>query len=690
MGFRVNSNISALNASANLNKTTRSLSHSLEKLSSGLRINKAADDASGLQIADSLQSQYTGLGQAIRNVNDAIGIAQIADKAMDEQIKILNTIKTKAIQAAQSGQTTETRKALQQDITKLMEELDNIAASTSYNGKSLLSGSFTNQSFQIGAYSDEVVKMSIQSTSSDSIGNSRFETAANYVISSGINQLKNVTLKFKAVDGNKDVKFESVKISTSVGTGIGVLTEVINKNSDKTGIRAAWQVMSTGDYPVKEGKIQGLIINGINIGSLEVKKNDNDKSLVNSINSKKDETGVEAFIDNEGKLNLTSVDGRAIDVKTLGLKDNDILGGGSFKRVYIGTHEIQAGTLNNFKINGVNLGTITFLDDDSDETLVNTINSYSNQTGVKAFVDEEGRLNLISDNNVAAVLEADSGLDKIGANELTTDKSSNTIQSGTIHGFTINGVNLGDVDVDTDDANHNLRDTINNFKDETGVEAFVDSGGYLHLVDLEGKGIELDDANGGSDINSVFGGVSPTTEYTLDNKDNVNVGRITLKRHTPQDIIISGINTSAIGLINSTMPTAVLTLRTIKGDFDADVASAIGAHANEYQIGANEGLSEGVTTLRGAMAVIDVADAARKILDKIRADIGSVQNQLTSTINNISVTQVNVKNAESQIRDVDFAEETANFNKNNILAQAGNYALSQANSIQQNVLKLLQ
>ncbi len=92
----------------------------------------------------------------------------------------------------------------------------------------------------------------------------------------------------------------------------------------------------------------------------------------------------------------------------------------------------------------------------------------------------------------------------------------------------------------------------------------------------------------------------------------------------------------------------------------------------------------------GAQVMIDVAEAARKTLDKLRADLGSVQNQLVATINNITVTQVNVKSAESQIRDVDFASESANFSKFNILAQSGSYAMSQANAVQQNILRLLQ
>ena len=98
MSFRINTNIQAMNAQVNTNKVGNNLSNSLEKLSSGLRINKAADDSSGMAIADSLRSQSNALGQAIRNTNDAIGMVQIADKAMDEQLKILDTIKTKATQ----------------------------------------------------------------------------------------------------------------------------------------------------------------------------------------------------------------------------------------------------------------------------------------------------------------------------------------------------------------------------------------------------------------------------------------------------------------------------------------------------------------------------------------------------------------------------------------------------------------
>jgi flagellin len=298
------------------------------------------------------------------------------------------------------------------------------------------------------------------------------------------------------VDGLHDIKLESVTISTSAGTGIGVLAETINKNSDKTGVRASWQVQETGKTAVATGNISGLTINGITVGDIvDVKANDKDGKLVNAINAVKDLTGVEASIDNRGNLVLNSIDGRGIKISGNGLQ--------------------------------------------------------------------------------------------------------------TTAGFASNSAE--------------------------------------------------------------------------------NYGRLTLTRLDSRDIIVSGTHA---GLSSSAE--ATINLRSIKGKFSKDQASAMGAFANSNVENYGKDIGAGVTTLKGAMAVMDIAETAQKMLDKIRSDLGSVQNQLVSTINNISITQVNVKSAESQIRDVDFAEESANFNKHNLLAQSGSYAMSQANAVQQNVMRLLQ
>ena len=282
MAFQVNTNVNALNATAQSTFTQTSLSSSLQKLSSGLRINSAKDDASGMAIADSLRSQANALGQAIRNTNDGMGIIQIADKAMDEQVKILDTIKTKATQAAQDGQTTTTRTAIQADINRLIESLDNIAQTTSYNGLNLLAGSFTNKEFQVGAYSNQTIRASIGATSSDKIGHVRSETMK-------FTATGEVALNFIATNGGKDVSIESVVISTSAGTGLGAVAEAINKNSDNLGgVRADYTVIATGANAIAAGDVTSLTINGVSIGNITgIQANDKDNRLVQAINATK-------------------------------------------------------------------------------------------------------------------------------------------------------------------------------------------------------------------------------------------------------------------------------------------------------------------------------------------------------------------------------------------------------------------
>ncbi|MGM0624134.1 MAG: flagellin, partial [Campylobacterota bacterium] len=150
------------------------------------------------------------------------------------------------------------------------------------------------------------------------------------------------------------------------------------------------------------------------------------------------------------------------------------------------------------------------------------------------------------------------------------------------------------------------------------------------------------------------------------------------------------IEVSASGLGTSASAETTIKLRDLRGEFTADQRSAIGANANSSIENITATLAAGVGTLKGAMAVMDIAESAQKTLDSVRSDLGSVQNQLVATINNISVTQVNVKASESSIRDVDFAAESSTFQKHNILAQSGSYAMSQANAVQQNVMRLLQ
>ncbi|EOB5525140.1 flagellin A [Campylobacter jejuni] len=572
MGFRINTNIGALNAHANSVVNARELDKSLSRLSSGLRINSAADDASGMAIADSLRSQAATLGQAINNGNDAIGILQTADKAMDEQLKILDTIKTKATQAAQDGQSLKTRTMLQADINRLMEELDNIANTTSFNGKQLLSGNFINQEFQIGASSNQTVKATIGATQSSKIGLTRFETGGR-ISSSG-----EVQFTLKNYNGIDDFQFQKVVISTSVGTGLGALAEEINKSADKTGVRATFTVETRGIAAVRAGTTSDTFaINGVTIGQVAYEDGDGNGALVAAINSVKDTTGVEASIDANGQLLLTSREGR-------GIKIDGNIGGGAF---------INADMKENY--------------------------------GRLSLVKNDGKDILISGNNLSFA--------GFGATQFISQASVSLRES------------KGRFDA-------NIADAMGFGSANKGVVL----GGYSSVSAY---------------MSSTGSGFSSGSGYSVGSGKNYSTGFANAIAISAASQLSTVYNVSAgSGFSSGSTLSQFATMKTTAFGVKDETA--------------------GVTTLKGAMAVMDIAETATTNLDQIRADIGSVQNQLQVTINNITVTQVNVKAAESTIRDVDFAAESANFSKYNILAQSGSYAMSQANAVQQNVLKLLQ
>src|SRR5689334_20363982 len=158
MGLQINTNVAAMNAYRNLSSTQNAMSTSLERLSSGLRINRAADDAAGLAISEKLRAQTNGLNQATTNAQDAISMVQTAEGALNEQHAILQRMRTLAVQSANDTNTDDDRASIQKEVDQLITELDRIAGATQFNGQNLLdgtggaSGVFT---FQIGANSGQ-------------------------------------------------------------------------------------------------------------------------------------------------------------------------------------------------------------------------------------------------------------------------------------------------------------------------------------------------------------------------------------------------------------------------------------------------------------------------------------------------------------------------------------------------------
>lgn len=163
MGFKINTNTGSAFSSYQLQKGQQALSESLERLSTGKKINKASDDAAGMTIANRLASQAKGFGQAIKNSNDAISITQVADGALGQASEIVQDIRVKAIQAASAAQSPETRLAIQADIENSLQSIKDIAQNTTFNSQKLLSGTFTDKQFQVGAAPGETLNISLGS-----------------------------------------------------------------------------------------------------------------------------------------------------------------------------------------------------------------------------------------------------------------------------------------------------------------------------------------------------------------------------------------------------------------------------------------------------------------------------------------------------------------------------------------------
>ena len=537
MSFRINTNITSLSSNNSTERTNKKLTASLEHLSSGLRINKAADDASGMTVADSLRSQASSLEQSIASGNDAIGILQTADYAMAEQIEIIDTIRVKAIQAANDFHTRDSRLAIHQDIMRLLEEFDNIANTTTFNGHKLLNGNFSNKNFQMGAYSNEIISITIPRADSKAVGHLSFATSSPLMYENTTDFAKaewTFTLNHGTI-GNEKLEFNFTG-QDLLTQGFKYITDRVNAVHVETGIRASARSDLATNRIFGSTLIPGpvdLSINGYQIlSNATVQKDDADGMLLNAINSQSSLTGVTATIDNgTGRMMLNSHNGLPIYIKT-----ND--------------------------------------------------NGAKGALGLQ-FSDPADKTKFLSDVLVLG--------------ELTFSKHGSIPTS-----YSITPVNT---------IAKNQKGVVSTGISDDGKTRFEDS--------------------------------------TTPHKAAVNL-------HDFLTEPMSGTLSKAMG------------------------------HGVVGTQGSNVTQEPGVLTYNGSQTLIDIAVVALGDLDRIRSDIGSIQNQITATINNISVTHLNIKAAESQIRDVDFANEVAQFNKQNILSQSGSYASAQANQIQQAIIRLLQ
>ena len=305
----INTNVASLNAQRNLNTSQSQLATSLQRLSSGLRINSAKDDAAGLAISERFTTQIRGLNQAVRNANDGISLAQTAEGALGETGNSLQRIRELAIQSANSTNSASDRAALNAEAQQLLAEVQRIGQTTQFNGQNILDGSFSSAQFQVGANANQTISFGISGATTNLLGAYQATSAA--VTSS-------------AFDG-AGFTINGVEIGVSAATSAAGVTAdsaaakatAINSKTNQTGVSATATSSVSGSAPVaRSGLTSGaLVINGISVGAIasDTSAVTQGRNAATAINAVTNQTGVTAVADaSTGALTLTASDGRNI------------------------------------------------------------------------------------------------------------------------------------------------------------------------------------------------------------------------------------------------------------------------------------------------------------------------------------------------------------------------------------------
>ncbi|AAV81976.1 UNVERIFIED_ORG: flagellin [Idiomarina abyssalis] len=313
MPLYVNTNVSSLNAQRQLISSGNSLDQAFQRLSSGFRINSAADDAAGLQISNRLSSQVNGLNQGNRNANDAISMAQTAEGALDESTTILQRMRTLSIQSANGSNSDVDRGALQKEIGNLQQELTRIAETTSFGGKNLLDGSFGTEKYQVGANANETISVSLRDVASNAIGNNKVTGAGTTLGTQTAAAQADFTVGLTAGDitlGGPDGN--AVIGVTATDKAMDIVSKV---NGAGTGVTASTEV---------EAKITNF--QSTDVGTLSIGDESFDLAKYNGSLTKLSEdlgkAGIDATVDN-GELTINAEDVNGVQI-TGGVAGNTV------------------------------------------------------------------------------------------------------------------------------------------------------------------------------------------------------------------------------------------------------------------------------------------------------------------------------------------------------------------------------
>ena len=611
----INTNIASLNAQRNLNASQTQANTALERLSSGLRINSAKDDAAGLAISERFQSQISGLNQAQRNANDGISLAQTAEGALDEITNNLQRIRELAVQSANATNSISDRQALNQEVQQRVEEINRIAAQTSFNGLKVLDGTFATQTFQVGANTGETIAISGLDSRGSQIG-AIISQSNNLGISIVENPVPEIT-----TTNESGLTFGGPDISGSVTVNDVTVNVATQAYANPTALAGQIEGLLDGSVasvpPLTPDQLAAVA--DIQVGV------DGDRLTFTSSR----DGAVDAVID------LSSAAVTAITPADATGATLDSSGGSAI---------LTVSGFTGFNFSELNTGSVTV--DGTPVTL-----DLSNVTNLAAF------------NSAVSTQLGVTGLSAaVSGDDLTfTLASGNGTAALTNISFSDGGIPQADFGQSLEIAGQTGVSLIDAFKRGDAIDFQVDLNSQI--INIEGA----------RSLNDVIGQVNAKSNETG---------------------ISANLNARNNDIVFSSQFGEEFTI-TVNADLDGDgsfggtgdLSQAITGTAADNTVAVNE---VDISTPEGADLAMIAIDLAIDTINGFRAELGAVQNRFESTIANLATTAENLSAANSRIRDADFAAESAELARTQVLQQAGLSVLAQANARPQQVLQLLQ
>ena len=602
MAMTINTNVVSLNAQRNLSLSGNSLGTTMQRLSSGLRVNSAKDDAAGLAIAERMNAQTKGLAVAARNANDGISLAQTAEGALGKVGDMLQRARELAVQSSNATNSADDRKALQAEVSQLMAEVDRVAKTTTFNGKNLLDGSFSGAVFQIGSNAgDNITVGALQNTKVDALASVEYGAST-----SGVVKADAVT------DFGTEIKANTLKlrVGTNEAVDLGAIAKA-NSGQERMG------------------------------------------QVVAAINAKTADTGVTAFLAGDEKAGFT------LEVRSASGDAVSFEGFSTATTGFGATAPALAGTDAANLTAAVNTtdGTGKWVGETTAEATAKALLEQGTGTGVKL------KANVLDDQNAFA-------------NALTNDDAKKMAQDAVLAFETALKANAEFDDGGTDEI------------ETTPAQDTAIKNAAQTLEDALKKAGEL---QASANVKAVFAEVDKVMK--LDDKAFTAGGSLTALNAAMEKI---GMDEETLTVTDASPAEEIQAARNaILSKIDEKVSGGLGVSTVADADGKIDGkVQRGLDTMNietqaGAWEAIQKLDSAIDQVNAARGDLGALQTRFEKTVENIDIQNENISAARGRIVDADFAAETANLSRSQILQQAGTAMVAQANQLPQQVLSLL-